>query len=67
MSDLTPQERDFLLQLMHTYQFTGTVAQLAGILELVQNITAKLSATDHSNQISPQSILPASGTDRANL
>ena len=46
MDNLTQQEREFLLQLMHTYQFTGTVAQLAAILELVQNITAKLTAPD---------------------
>ena len=56
MADLTPQERDFLLQLMHTYQFTGTVAQLAGILELVQNITAKLSATHPADPTPPETL-----------
>lgn len=44
ISELTPPERDFILQVLHDTVYSGKPAQLDAVLSLIRSITEKLQA-----------------------
>lgn len=42
--DLTPEEKDFILRILHDTVYSGKPAQLDALLALIRGITDKLQA-----------------------